>query len=215
MVEQTLAENPGAVVEALVPAVLAVVGQEINRAFGDGADPDGPAAADDLSGLGLPERALGRIREIARERVEARRRAMKGVMAMQQRRDGYERPSLAVVEARRQLDGRMRTRRFSSGARAFLEARDGVPDAASGVQEAVVGPDRRTRAQRHLDERLRPQAPSDELGGRVVDMHGSGVVEAAVAEVPPAQRGWREALSRRGFSAELIERMERAGGDAA
>jgi hypothetical protein len=189
--------------------VEAISRQEVNAAFGAcvceapvglPARPGDGSVTDAL----LSPQVVAHIRGMAREQVAKQRRAMKGVMEM--RKSASSRPSLEVLEA----TGRAGSGRLSRGGRAFLEGgRQAMIDGAPPL------PGERSALQ--IVEALTP-ARED---GRELDRYGAGggVVEAATAAVPPAERGWRELMLARGCgrSVEALENPGRdwSGGDAA
>lgn len=208
--------------------VAAIVGQELNAGFGGAICeapaelPTAPVGDRSLVGALLSPAVVSMIRDMAREQVAERKRAMKEVIVMEEHRAGPERPSLAVLEAGRQVAGRLRPRRFSRASIEFMERRESDDTAAvlkapAGGSAAPVPSPALAAYLARREASLARVGPSPVTDGdrRVVDPHNGGIVEAAVAAVPPAERGWREMLARRGFSAEMIERMERCEGDAA
>jgi hypothetical protein len=171
--------------------VHAIARQELNAAFGRRiveAPAQLPTHPQDGSFVGalLSPPVVQMIRQLARDAAEKRKRGMKGVAEMQMRREGG-RPSLDVLEATRGSGGAGGRRRLSRAATAFLSAREDVIESA-----AEVLPQPRTAT--GIWEALLP-VRSD---GEVLRSDGQGVLEAAVADVPLAERGWRERLSTRG-----------------
>jgi hypothetical protein len=211
--------------------VRRLAAEEINRAAGR--DVLEAPAMPEVSGRGLVAALLsppvvGWMRSMAREAVAkqttevamARSDVSPRVMAI------LESVDPAVIEAaeRRRLEGARKRVEAQSAAIREVHQRSGTASrrvSRSGAaflavlesrQEPAHGEDHRSPTQRAWVALARPQAPPE--GARVPDRFrpGLGVVEAAVAAVPPAQRGWRELMLARGFSAETVASL---GGDAA
>lgn len=142
---------------------------------------------------------VARVREMAKHK-----QAIRGAATMAERQAGPQRPSLKVLEA----VGAKSPRRRTASARAFLEGRQ------AAIDEAVLrgAGAARPSSGMAIVESLMPQRAD---GDPVPDPHwpGTGVREASVASVPPAQRGWRERLRSRGLSDRTIEALEEPGRD--
>jgi hypothetical protein len=154
----------------------------------------------------LSEPVLSRIREEAAEQATAAVKRAKGAKHAQVCRE------MAAERARRRIKATRgaTTVRMSSAARQCMEGRQAMIDGAPvpqprdslAILETLMPSRARTEPVVELDVEA-PEAVED----RVHDPYTGRIVEAAVAAVPPAQRGWREQMALRGCGATTIEAL--------
>jgi hypothetical protein len=163
-----------------------------------------------LDRLMAPE-MLERLRGMARGHVtSAMGRAKNAKLAEVSREKAAERARRRIAQTR----GR-KPMTMTHSARQFMEGRQAMIDGAPvpeprtsmAILEAVMPS--RARTEPVVEPELADDEPAVQ-GNRVRDLHTGQIVEAAVAAVPPAHRGWREQMALKGCSSVTIEALEGA-----
>lgn len=153
----------------------------------------------------LSEPTLSHLRETAAQHVADRIEHMRGVELHAERRRHANRTQIDNAIATSQARRGGRPRHISRRGGALLEAM--LAPANEDARAQASQP--RTRGARVLDDLRATSLRSTPYDGDEIvrDPHSGRLLEAPVAAIPPAERGWRERLAIRGLSATTIEAL--------